>query len=503
VTKPPDVNDRAKAGTLPADPSAGTSRAGLRVVKPTDAARATEPAALEAEDALLGALLWAGKNQPNTLRVGAVLDLLESGEPFYRRDRGHVFDAIRACAAAQQEHDPVAVLAHLVREGRDRSVGGREAIEKLVDGASTVNERQARVYAEAIRDAWARRTVIADARRLIEDSRNPKASAASLIEQARAAIASATARVSSVASSVSIHQSAVSLFSKLAAGVNTAVPTGLDDLDRALNGGLRPAEVSVLAARPGVGKSSLAAQIAETMVTRDPTCGVLYVTLEMQHETFTARLIASRSGVPKANMRRMVLNPQQLVEINRVIEQFASRGLYFADSVSQTLASVYATAAQRARLLTREGKRLAMVVVDHVGLVKPSAEALKRSNREQQVAETSRGLRFIATELGCHVMGIAHISREGEKDANNRMPQPRHLRETGALENDSDIILIMHRERDRETSLLDTTKPPALAVSKARLDEEAIMIFHYDQQRGLFSTWAGNETYSTFYGRGE
>jgi replicative DNA helicase len=506
MSKSPDEADKNAAGLLKADPSADTERfkPPLRSVGPNERRVATEPAALDSEDALLGALLWSGKNQPDTLRVSVLFDLLETGEPFFRRDRGDIFDAIRACAAAKQEHDPVAVLAQLVREGRDRSVGGRDALEKLVDGASTVNDRQARVYAEQIRDAWARRTVIADARRLVEDARDPKTSTTALVERARGAIAAASARASTVATSVSLHQSATSLFSRLQAGINTAVPTGLDDLDNALNGGLRPGEVSVIAARPGVGKSTLAAQIAETMVTRDPTCGVLYVTLEMAHEAFTARLIASRSGVPMSNMRRMVLNPSQWSQVTSTVNDLANKGLYFSDSASQTLASIYAAASQRARILARDGKRLAMVVIDHIGLVKPSAEALRRSNREQQVSETSRGQRFIASELGCHVMGIAHISREGEKESANRMPQPRHLRESGAIENDADLIMIMHRERDRDTGILDNTKPPALAIAKARLDETAIMVFGYDGSRARFSNWEDKEHgFAHFYGRPE
>ena len=142
-----------------------------------------------------------------------------------------------------------------------------------------------------------------------------------------------------------------------------------------------------------------------------------------------------------------------------------------------------------------------LVVVDHVSLVKPSAEAIKRSNREQQVAETSRGLRFIANELGCHVMGIAHISREGEKESGNRMPQMRALRESGSLENDADLVMIMHRERDPDTGLLNNEKPAALAVAKARLDETAILLLNYDGARARFADWTGDGTYATFYGK--
>lgn len=500
MSKVPDDADRAKAGTLPRDPAADAERARLRVVKPNERPRTTEPAALDAEDALLGALLWAGKNQPGILRVTSVVDILETGEPFWQRGHGAVFEAMKACTAESHEHDPVAVLSQMARSGTQGSVN-RETLEKLVDGASTVSERQARVYATEIRDAWARRTVIADARKLMEDARNPKTTTAALVEQARVAISQASARTATATSSVSIHKSAEMLFAKLQAGLNTAMPTGLGALDAAINGGLRPGEVSILAARPAIGKSVCASQIAEHIVSADASRAALYVTLEMTHEQFTARLIAARSGVPMSNLRRMVLNPTQWQGVTEAVRVLSQRGLYFTDSTTQTLASIYATAAQRARVLAREGKRLVLVVVDHVSLVKPSAEAIKRSNREQQVAETSRGLRFIANELGCHVMGIAHISREGEKESGNRMPQMRALRESGSLENDADLVMIMHRERDPDTGLLNNEKPAALAVAKARLDETAILLLNYDGARARFADWTGDGTYATFYGK--
>lgn len=504
MTKPPDDNDRAVDGTLPKDPSADTAKvkpAVLHVVKPGERRSIPEPSDPDAEDALLGALLWSGKYQPQMLRVKMVGDILENGIAFYGRGRTEIFDAITACAKDGAEHDPVAVFAQLVRTGNDRRAGGREMLDRLVDNASTVSETQARVYAQSIRETWARRLIISDARRLAEEARNPKASIDALVQQGRDAVAAASLRTASTAMSISLRQSAESLFQLLTKGNNTAIPTGLRQLDEALNGGLRPGEVSLLAARPSVGKSTLAAQIAEHMTTVDPTCCALYVTLEMKHEMFTARLLSARSGVPMNNMRRMVLTPTQWSQVTAAVAELATKGVYFADSATQTLASIYATASQLSRILAREGKRLGLLVIDHVGLVKPSAEALKKSNREQQVAETSRGQRFIATEIGCHVMGIAHISREGEKDSGNRMPQPRHLRESGALENDADTVMILHRERDPDTGIMRTDKPAALAIAKARLDETAIMLLGYEPQHARFSSWTNeNEKFSDFYG---
>jgi len=497
--RPLDDADRAKAGTLPNDPSEDTVKAKpkLRSVGPEEWRQLAEPCDIGAERALLGALLWSGQYQPNTLRVSAVVDLLDSGAPFYQRGHGNVFDACKACQDGKQEHDPVAVHAALLRLGHRSDL---ERLRELVADASTVSEAQVRVYAQAIRNAWARREVIREARALIEEAKSPKAEADTIITKAQSVAQQYVERSACTSASVSIKESAVKFFERIEKGGSQAMPTGIHALDDALNGGLRPAEVTIVAARTSVGKSVLSAQIAEHIVMSDPSVGVLYVTLEMTHEMFTARLVSARSGVPLNNLRRMVLNQSQMSGVMSAINDLAGRGLYFADSPSQTLSAIYAAAKERARLLAREGKRLGLVVIDHIGLVKPSAELLKKASREQQVAETSRGQRVIAAELGCHVLGLAQIHREAERQTTQSMPKLHHLRESGSLEQDADTILILHRERDQKTGLFRQDKPAALALAKGRLDETAIMLLDYDGSRARFGDWMGPESFGDFYG---
>lgn len=502
MAKPRDEADRLKDGDLAADPFADAERAApaLRAVKPGDKRAPTEPCDLAAERALLGALLWAGANQPEALRVAAVLDLLENGEPFFERAHGHVFEAIRACAAARAEHDPVAVHEQLVRAGHDRAAGGMDALRALADNASTVKEQQARVYADAIRRTWAKRVAIRGLRTLADDARSPKADLGQLVEKAQAIVAELAQRATTTAASVSIAESLKGLRRRLEAGVNTAIPTGLRDVDRALNGGLRPGEVTVLAARTNVGKSLLAAQIAEHMVSADPSVGALYVTLEMSHEMFTARLLSARSGVPLSKLRRSAVDMTEWRALTAAENELARKGLYFADAPSQTIAAVYATALERARLLGREGRRLGLIVIDHLGLVKPSAEALKKASREGQVAETSRGQRYLAAHLGVHVLGIAQIGRAAEQKGAEGMPKLHHLRESGALEQDADTVLILHRERDPQTGLFNRDKPPAIALAKGRMEEHAIELLSFDRGRARFGDWNGDESFGDFYG---
>jgi replicative DNA helicase len=496
VTDRKDVNDRAREGTLPAHPLQGVERVALRVVKPAET-RASEPADPPAERALLGALLWAAANAPDTLRVDAVADILETGEPFYDRRLGDAYDAVRACRAAGAEHDVVAVAGALAREGTGGGLGS-EGLDALKDGASTVSPRQARVYAQRVRDTWARRKVIAEARLLAEDARDPKVDAAVLLERSLALGKNHAARAAATAEVVSIKQALSTFLRGLETGKNTAVTTGLREVDLMTNGGLRPLETSIMAARPNIGKSLLAGQIGEAMNAADPTLVTVMFTLEMRAEMYAARLLSARSGVPMANFRRVVITPAQWTAIYAAVEGLAKRGLYFADSPSQTLAQVFSKLAQLTRVLAAEGRRIGLAVIDHVGLVKPSADALKKASREQQVAETSRALRSMATEFHCHAMGIAHINRTSE--GTEAMPGIHQLRESGALEGDADNVFILHRERDPKTRQFRKDKPAAFAFAKGRLDETGVCLLGFDGAHQRFEDYAGSDDFDQVYG---
>jgi replicative DNA helicase len=252
MSKGPDENDRLRAGTLPKDPSADTERMKPAREPSRVAELGAEPCDLRAEKALLGALLWAGAHQPAALRVAQVLDILETGEPFYGRGLADLFDAMRECAKSS-EHDPVAVHAELVRRGH--LALSFDDISALKDEASTVSERQARVYSVSIRTAWARRCAARDSRLLTDAARDPKTTAEALLDQARKAITAMSERTAAAGRSVSLKQSAEALLVRLQSGVNPAMATGIRRLDDALNGGLRPGEVSVLGARTNVGKA--------------------------------------------------------------------------------------------------------------------------------------------------------------------------------------------------------------------------------------------------------
>src|ERR1017187_8621263 len=163
MPKVPDENDLLRQGKLSSNPAEGTRPvvpAGLQVVD-SKMRKIGEPSDVAAETALLGALLWAASYSPESLRASQVIDILPDGRPFYVRSNGHIYDAMIACLAKNEEtghtpveHDPVAVAQHAALMGHGSDKTGIELLLKLQAAASTVSEVQARAYAESIKSMW-------------------------------------------------------------------------------------------------------------------------------------------------------------------------------------------------------------------------------------------------------------------------------------------------------------------------------------------------------------
>jgi len=496
VTSAPDEADRLKAGKLSPDPAAGTER--MR----GQPRGASYPPDVAQERALLGALLWAGTNAPEALRVEMVLDLLRGGETMGDARHADIVRAMVDCHAQGAHHEPVAVHAQMVASGRGWDLG---KLRGLLDDATTVSEAQARAYAHGIRDAWSRRKIVACSAEIATMARNPKMPPGEALASALSKLAEVGGDLSASGHFVSAKDAFTEYFERVRAAQSACWSTGLRDLDQEVVG-LFPNEVSVLAARTSVGKSALAAGIAMGIAERSENAVVLYVSLEMKASLFCGRLAAARAGIPARALRRVgrpdgTLSKEQWGALTAAVGEITQLGLFFADSTQQTIASIASMCDELVRKLAREGKVLALIVVDHVGLVIPSSEALKRDSRERQVAEVSRHLRRLAERFGCHVMALAQINRQSESQkSESRIPQLHHLAESDAIGRDADMVLILHRDKDKQSGVLDTTKPAALIVAKARNDSQGPLLVEFDPVHVAFRDYDGEETFARVYG---
>ncbi len=489
--KSEDVADRAKAGTLPRDPADESTRVRpLRAVQPGE----RDPAS-QAERALVGALVWAGRYEPPQHRAKLVETTVES-RMFRAPPLGAAFAACLSLEAAGAPTEPIAVASEARRAGA--SLDG-QVLDRLSAEADAPTPEKLAGWAREIRTGWLWRQLGEAGRSVSVDASAPRGTPAEAIEAARLRLEELAREASTAGHIVSVADAARQL--QVAMQTNTvAFSTGFDAIDDA-TGGLRPRETSIVAARTSVGKSALAAQIARNMITLRPEFGCLYVSLEMGAESFSGRLIAADAGIRARKIRRPgEMSPHEWTLYTASMIALHQTDLHFVDSTTQTLASVQARAAELVAKLHAKGKRLALVVIDHIGLVKPSSELLKNANRQQQVAETSRGLRYLAERFDCHVIGCAQIGREAEKNVKgSEIPKLWQISESGTIENDADATFILHRERDGN-GLFVKDKPPALVMAKARHDAVVPMLLSFDPTHVRFGNHLDATTFYDHYG---
>ena len=471
-----DENDRLRDGTLPANPGddavpiplESSARKTAEKLAQIDGKQPPIPSDIAAESALLGALIWCGTYPvgPQTHTVGSVADLLDRKDMMLVPAHRAIWESMLELRKRDVPCDATAVHSELVRQKTERTAGGLDYLEQLVASAAPVTSLKLREYAESIREAWLRRQLIDVARELNAKARTAKGFAAEIASGFATRLKDSAGMAARDASFVHVSVPLARTMRKAQQPTsNDALTTGFKKIDELLLGGLRRRQVTILGARTSVGKSAMALELAIAAHEDKPTEAVLYVSMEMTEDEFTDRMVSSRAKVEMESILRGTVSNEEferMLTVNRLIR---TQEIYFNIRQNLTLTQIRNMADKVSREVTAKGKRLGLVVVDHIGLVKA---AERKPSREQEVADTSRGLRDIANDFDCHVIGLAQIGRDAEKQVGkDNMPKLHHLRESGSIEQDTNNVLILHRERDKNGMFVEG-KPAKLAVAKAR-----------------------------------
>lgn len=394
-------------GLTPADAVIAAEQAVLGAAVSSRAAAETVTAILAPSD------FWSSRHQTIAETVN---DLVENGHPV----------------------SPVAVLDHLTSRGLAEASGGGVGLSQLVHGYSTSVHYDAQIVAE---DAFRRRLLAAlDSAQRLAASR--EFSAEEHVDRIRTAIDAATAKVTGD-DPPTIGDVVLQRLDDLEGGQETvdAVVLPWLDMHRYL-AGLRPGQLVVIGARPGVGKSVTALDIARRAAIRDGL-PVLLHSLEMTGAEVADRLISAESGVLLANLREQTLTTADWDRIAKIQDRVLTAPLIVDDDTRCTLARIRARLRGMAR--TDPAK---LVIVDYLGLM----TAPKAESRERAVAELSRGLKLMAMEFGVAIVALHQLNRESLK-RNDKRPTMADLRDSGAVEQDADIVILLHREdaHDKES----------------------------------------------------
>ena len=408
------------------DPSADRQIAQLRV----------PPHSIEAESSVLGGLLLDNGAWD---RVG---DLLEEGN-FYRYEHKLIYTAISTLVNASKPADVITVYEHLQNLGKSDDAGGLVYLNSLaqyVPSASNI-----RRYAEIVRERSILRKLVSAADEISTNAFNPQGKAVDkILDEAEQKIFNIGEEGSRMKQGFQGMDSLVvqllDRVTEMADNPNdiTGVPTGFIDLDR-MTSGFQAGDMIVLAARPSMGKTALAVNIAEHVALNEGLPVAIF-SMEMGASQLAVRIVGSIGRIDQTHLRTGKLTDEEWPRLTEAIEKLRNISLHIDETPGLTTSELRANA----RRLARTCGQLGLIVVDYLQLMSVST-SMNDENRATAVGEISRGLKMLAKELKCPVMALSQLSRAVESRTDKR-PMMSDLRESGAIEQDADVIMFIYRD---------------------------------------------------------
>lgn len=390
------------------------------------------PHDIAAEESLLGAML---------LRRDAIDAAIEVGvdaEDFYKPAHGHIFEAICSLYGHGEPADVVTVADELRRSDLLEAVGGGAVLTELQ--VSTPATSNAGHYARIVDEHSLLRRLIAVAGDISDIGYSVPDDVVAALDDAEALVygISEKRQADTTADINTMLESSLDRLSALYERGEriTGTPTGYIDLDHRLSG-LQKSALYIVGARPGAGKTSFALGMAAHAAV-DHDLPVLFFSLEMGHEEITQRLLSSEAKVDMAKFRSGQLSEAEWEKIGHAAGRLFDKPLYVDDNPHLTVLEMRGKAR---RLKSRLGG-LSMIVVDYVQLMSGRRNA---ENRQVEVSEMSRGLKILARELEVPVVALSQLSRNLENRTDKR-PMLADLRESGSLEQDSDVVIFLYRD---------------------------------------------------------
>ncbi len=443
---------------------------------------ADPPANIEAEKGVLGSIILDG----------AVLDDVATilrPDDFYRDSHGLVFRALLAIHAEAIPVDILAVAERLRLDGHFETIGGHGALVEAVE--SVPHSAHAVYYADIVRQKAISRDLMQAASEILADGASHAFNGGELLERAEARIyaVSDQRQMVEIATAREAINDSVRRLQERDEGTIPGLPTGLSDYDEK-TGGLQPGQFIVLAARPSIGKTALALNIAE-YVSLEEQVGVLFISLEMVRGELGDRLICGLSGVDSHRfMHSDRLRADDRINIEVAAERLRSARLFIDDAPTRTFSEIQSIGR---RHRSREG--IGLLILDYLQLIEMERNK-DAGSRQEQIAQLSRRFKMMAKDLGIPVLVLSQLNRNAEGREDKR-PQMADIRESGAVEQDADVVLLLHRpeyygegERPGEADLLiPKNRGGQTGLVKLRFQREITRFSNYsstaDHDRGF------------------
>ena len=437
------------------------------------------PYSLDAEQAVLGALL----KDPECLPT--VSDMLKI-DHLYLPQHKAIYAAILNIDTMGGRIDPLVVLEELKKEGVYDDIGGKTYLMKIADAVPSTKNVES--YIKIIIDKFYLRTLMLTAREILEKTSDGTESPDHLLNLAEQKIydirrgknVSGPAKVSDI-----IMSDVFERLKKLGSAdpqekeKYIGIPTGFSYLDKVLGGGFHRSDFIVIGARPAMGKTSFALNVARNIAMKNRK--VLFFSLEMSKEQLAQRIISTEARIISNKLRTGDITDSDWEKLGLALQNLVNCELYFDDQANINVNEMKARALRM--------KDVDCIVIDYLQLM----SGTKRSeNRVNEVSEITRGLKMMAKDLNIPVVTCSQLSRGVAKNSNDHRPQMTDLRESGTIEQDADIVLMLHREdyykNNEEDSDTESANIAEVIVGKNRHGSTETVKVAWNPEFTMFST---------------
>lgn len=391
------------------------------------------PHSIEAEQAVLGGVMLENTTWER------VVELLSEAD-FYRHDHRLIFRALASLAARNQPFDVVTLAEELDREGLIDQVGGLAYLGQLAKNTPSVANISA--YTQIIRERSTLRKLISTSSDIADNAFNPKGKQANAIldeaERQIFAIAESRPKTGGPESVNNLLTKAIDRIDTLfnSDGAITGLSTGFTDLDE-MTSGLQPADLVIIAGRPSMGKTTFAMNLVENVVLRYDKA-VLVFSLEMPGDSLVMRMLSSLGRIDQSKVRAGRLEDDDWPRLTSAVNLLNDRKLFIDDTAGLSPMEMRA----RARRVVREHGEIGMIMIDYLQLMQIGGAS---ENRTNEISEISRSLKALAKEFNAPVVALSQLNRSLEQRPNKR-PINSDLRESGAIEQDADVIMFVYRD---------------------------------------------------------
>lgn len=389
------------------------------------------PHDLLAEKALIGCLLIDNKS------FDQITDLSISEEDFYHPRYGIIFTGIKDLAVDNKPFDLVSICSKLTDMGKLEAVGGQSAVLELIeDTASSANIHH---YAKIIKNKSVLRGIVRTSMRITDQGLNFIGNVEEFIDEVESSffsLANQTRTNFVITLKESLKENLKRLENgKREPGEILGLSTGFNAVDKRLLG-MQAGQMIIIAARPGMGKTAFALNIAVNSIKQSGQPVMVY-SYEMLSAELSGRILSSEASIDSRKIRTNDYTASDLRNLGFAVQELSKLPLYINDSGATNLLDIKS---QARKVKAEHG--LGMIVIDYLQLMQPH---IRKSSREQEIAEISRGIKELAKELSCPIVALSQLNRSATSRTDRR-PQLQDLRESGSIEQDADVVILIHRE---------------------------------------------------------